>query len=372
MENFAQLAVDIFEGKAGKKVLFQPRINCWYDDKLFLHQPLPGGLDGMSKPEMYRALGVSNRLYEYNACFERTYDKSVRPIWEELGGGEYKQGFSTPLGEIYAILRSNTSNPGMYYKKWLVETPEDIRIATYVEEASDYRYNPSTYDALQKEWGDNGEPTMFICRTGIQECFVTSMGVENTIYALLDERALMEKYFDAIEKGQQPLLREIVKSPLRVINYGDNLHGGITSPELYERYVIPVYARRYEILHPAGKFVHSHWDGDVAALLPFAQKSYLDGIEALTPEPQGDVTVEQIYEALGEKQVLLDGIAAILFHDNYPEEQLLAQAEQLIKLFAGRLILGISDEMSSFGNIERVRLVRNYVNRYNASLEKNG
>lgn len=41
---------------------------------------------------------------------------------------------------------------------------------------------------------------------------------------------------------------------------------------------------------------------------------------------------------------------------------------KLIDLFAPRLILGISDEISSTGDIERIRLVGRIVEEYNASL----
>jgi len=41
---------------------------------------------------------------------------------------------------------------------------------------------------------------------------------------------------------------------------------------------------------------------------------------------------------------------------------------RLIDLFAPRLVLGISDELSSNGDIERVRLVGEIVATYNASL----
>ena len=40
-------------------------------------------------------------------------------------------------------------------------------------------------------------------------------------------------------------------------------------------------------------------------------------------------------------------------------------AERLIDLFAPNLILGISDEISSTGDIERVRVVKEIVDRYN-------
>ena len=88
--NKAKLNVDIFKGKAGKKVLFQPRICCWYSDKEFLKQDLPGELKGMNVPQMYKSLDVSNRIYDYNACFERIYDESVKTDWREIKKGEYK------------------------------------------------------------------------------------------------------------------------------------------------------------------------------------------------------------------------------------------------------------------------------------------
>jgi hypothetical protein len=37
----------------------------------------------------------------------------------------------------------------------------------------------------------------------------------------------------------------------------------------------------------------------------------VDGIEAITPEPQGDVTLEEMKEGLGDDLVLLDGIPAL-------------------------------------------------------------
>lgn len=146
------------------------------------------------------------------------------------------------------------------------------------------------------------------------------------------------------------------------------MHAGTLPPSLFKKYVLPAYQRRNELLHKAGKFTHAHWDGDVKPLLPFAKDTGLDGIEAITPKPQGDVTLEEVKEALGDDMFLLDGIAAILFDGIYPEEQLVEQTKKVIELFAPKLILGISDELPSTGNIERVRLVGQIVDDYNASV----
>ena len=112
--------------------------------------------------------------------------------------------------------------------------------------------------------------------------------------------------------------------------------------------------------------MYSHWDGDCKPLLPYARETGLDGIEAITPWPQGDVTIEEIKAGLGDEMFLLDGIPAVYFDDTFPVETLEACTRQLIELFAPKLVLGISDEISSTGDIERVRVVGDIVEEYNA------
>ena len=87
--------------------------------------------------------------------------------------------------------------------------------------------------------------------------------------------------------------------------------------------------------------------------------------------PQGDVSPEEIKEALGDEMFLLDGIPAIYFDDTYSPEVLIECTERLIEMFAPKLILGISDEISSTGDIERIRLVDDIVNTYNDQVGKN-
>ncbi|MFW5777519.1 MAG: hypothetical protein ACOCZB_09570, partial [Spirochaetota bacterium] len=58
----------------------------------------------------------------------------------------------------------------------------------------------------------------------------------------------------------------------------------------------------------------------------------------------------------------------ILFDELYPLEDLLAQAQKVIDLFAPNLILGISDEISSTGDIFRIPEVGKLVDAYNADL----
>ena len=81
-----------------------------------------------------------------------------------------------------------------------------------------------------------------------------------------------------------------------------------------------------------------------------------------------ELTLEEIKRHLGDKVGLVDGIAATLFSDIYPIEMLEEQALKLIDLFAGKLILGISDEMASHGDIDRVKFITELVEKHNASV----
>ncbi len=195
------------------------------------------------------------------------------------------------------------------------------------------------------------------------------MGVENSVYALFEWPEQIETFFDALAENQDRLIDIINRSPIEIINFGENIHAGTLSPDLFLRYHLPDCQRRCDKLHGAGKFVCSHWDGDTRPLLPYVKETGLDGVEAITPVPQGDVTLEEVKAALGDEIFLLDGIPAIYFDDTYPVETLIECTEKLIDLFAPRLVLGISDEISSTGDIERLRVVGNIVDEYNKRVD---
>jgi hypothetical protein len=210
---------------------------------------------------------------------------------------------------------------------------------------------------------------MYMDRITIQKLIVVEMGAENTMYAMADCPAACERYFEAVNVSHERCIEVINASPIRVINFGDNVHAGILSPRLFEKHVLPSYQRRNELLHRAGKFTCAHWDGDCKPILKYARDTGLDGIEAITPIPQGDVTLEETKAALGD-MFLLDGIPAIFFDHTFSEQTLIDCTKKCIDLLAPNLVLGISDEMSSTGDIERIGVVGRIVDDYNAAVGK--
>lgn len=360
--------LDVCYGRANGKIIWQPRILAWFTDRYFGNIPLPGRYNCMTEPEIYRDLGCSNRLYFYNDCFRPIDPPEVVRKDVEIDSDHITHVIETPKGNLTEIVRIT---PNSWYrieeKRW-IESQDDMRIFTWLLDNSTWEWNQRAYEHTFDEWGRLGAPAMYMPRINVQDLYINTMGVERGVYAIYEWGECVTDYFRALHENHMRMIDIINASPIMLINFGDNLHCSTLSPKLYEDYVLPAYIERTSKLHTAGKWTFSHWDGNVKALLPYARVSGLDGIEAITPLPQGDVTLEEVKDALGDDIYLLDGIPAIYFDTTFGTDTLAECTELVIKLFAPHLVLGISDEMSSQGDIERIRLVGDIVDNYNAQL----
>lgn len=366
--NFSQLHQDVAFGRSGGRIIWQPRIGCWVTDKAFAGEPFPAPFTGMDLYEIYRELDCSARLYEYNACFRRIEHPGVTTESEKLNDTDTKTIIHTPVGDQVRVLRTTLSNWHTITVKWEVETEDELKVAAWREENATWAWDQAKYDELQAKVSDLGAPTMFMPRMNVQSLYIEKMGSQRGIYAIYDWPDTARAYFRALNENADRLIDIINSSPIDIINFGENIHAGTLPPRWFKKYHLPECQRRAERLHAAGKFVHAHWDGDTKPLLPFAKETGLDGIEAITPVPQGDATLEEVKEALGDDMFLLDGIPAIFFDETFSVDTLIACTERIIELFAPKLILGISDEISSTGDLERIRIVGEIVDAYNESI----
>jgi hypothetical protein len=366
-KGLAKLHKDVVFQKANGKIIWQPRIACWYHDKLFAGEQLPDPYQGMDIFDIYRDLGCSARLYEkFNLCFKEIEHPQVKITEKQLNNTDFETLIETPVGNQRAINRKTKTCERPIRIKWEISDEQELKVAIWRLENSSWQWHQKTYDTLVEQYCDLGAPTMFLPRVTIQDLYINRMGVEKAMYALMDYPSIVEAYFKALDEHHDRMMEIINDCPIDIINFGDNLHCSTLPPHYFTKYVLPSYNRRCEKLHSAGKFVSSHWDGDVKTLLPLAKETQLDAVEAVTPFPQGDVTLEETKDALGDDIFLLDGIPAVLFNDYHSVEELIECTKKIIDLFAPKLVLGISDELSSTGDIQRIKVVNEIVQEYNS------
>ncbi len=394
--NFRERTLNIFQHKPVDNIVFQPRMDYWFNRNKELGR-LPPSYQDMQLLDFYDALGCSPRPYaEYGACLEIIDSPDLKretlisragepfhPALRHLGNlfsygiqfnwdvfpppyGQIIERVETPLG---ALDRHIVYTDSSYHTiKYPLESLDDIRVMKYILESRAIRFNPEHFLEAEARIRLRSAPMLCLPRTNIQRLNVDLMGFEKTIFALYDQPEVMEDLIRVIDETDELYLDALVESPITIVNFDDNIDQNLVAPSLFQRYILPAYQRRTERLHAAGKTCHSHWDGMCPQLLRFIPETGLDGVEALTLEPMGVLTISQIKEALGERVILLDGIPMTSFLPGAPDGELERITRQLIETFAPDLILGISDEPSPDCSIDKIRRVVEIVNEYEGSI----
>ncbi len=354
--------------------LFQPRIESWYHwHKQF--DVMPERYKNYSLLELYDELDISMRYIAYYtgipSPIATRYDDEVK-VKEKILSDDYRLiVIDTPYGEMVREIRL-TSDKNWRTSKPFIKTKDDIKKATWVFKHTEFYFIRENFDEGDRFIGDRGYPQFFLPRSPYQSLHVDSswMTLEDLVYALNDFPKEVEELMIAIDESYDRLYEELIsyKDKVKIVNFGENIDAYLLSIEYFEKYLLPFWEKRSNQLRKAGIYTHMHLDGHFRPILKYLKDLPFDGLEALTPLPQGDVSIEEMKEHIGDK-ILLDGIPAVLFLPIYPREELYECVETLIRLFHPRLVLGISDEIPEGveeEGIERVRWISNYCKSFRA------
>lgn len=360
-----ELNLAIFEGTA-QGVLWQPRLGEWINHHME-RGTLPARFRHMNSVEIYDALGCSNRYAMDGglAGLERSARRDDLVRIEECHPNHTVQRARTPLGEIctvYQDIWEEGRRANHRIVEFPVKGPEDLRVVTDLVERQQFKADPDAYKKAELALGNRAEPTLFLSGSGFTDLIKHHCGLPETYYLLQDHPAEVEAYLEACDRKDDRLIDAALQLPCRLFNLGDHATNEFTPPPILKKYLMPRWQRMADRLHAAGRFSHSHWDGNSRLILPFLRETHLDAVEALTPGPMGDITLEQIKDAVGDKMVVLDLLPVIDFLANASLNSLLEFTRRVIDMFAPKLILGISDELSPVGRIEKVEAVSELVN----------
>lgn len=343
------------------RILWQPRLEHWYNVNK-RDGTLPERYREMSHLELYDDLGCSVRSYFLFNAAMRVRDGEDVETTTQTSGDDTVTITRTPIGELRQVSRRAALT--QHTIEYPVKTPDDMRVMEYILRARTVEWDEQRYREGVEALGERGAPTLYLPRVPVQRLIIEFMGFEKAIYALHDWPAETERLLRAVEETDDAYYEVVKQSPVEIVNLGDNVDAEMISAPLFEKYFLPYYRRRTAELRAARKYSHSHWDGRVRPILRYARATGLDGLEALTPLPQGDVRLEEMKEALGEEMILVDGLPATHFLPQTSYQELERDTLRILDLFAPNLILGISDEISPPGDIEKVRLVSEIVADY--------
>ncbi len=284
----------------------------------------------------------------------------------EMIGDKAVEMFITPIGEIRMEREWNATSFSWDVTKLMVQTPKDLEILTYAVERKKIVPNVEYWETIESYYGDIGLGFPHMGYTGLGFLISYFMGVENTIYATMDEPELLKKFIDTHNAKQMEIVKICAGSPAPHLFFGDNLSGDVQPPPLFREYSFDHYKNIADTLHASGKTVSAHLDGMLNKIIGVVAEAGIDVADACTPAPTGDLTPQQMRQQAGEKVILMGGIAPTKWLPETSDKEFVEHVKEWLDLkkTSPRFVLSAGDQVPPGTKLERIKLVREIVDEY--------
>jgi hypothetical protein len=289
------------------------------------------------------------------ARFDRTVEISM-----EKEGRRTRKIFRTPKGDLCEETSYMPESCSVAQTRFAVQNENDLEIFAYMMKhrslvpaaIQDYPKRLSLY----RSYG--GLPSIALPRSPLSAFLYEWAGVLNGVYLILDCPEIIAETFSVMQEQEEPVLDAVCESAPPLVHFAENLSSD-TMGGFYSQYMEEIHAHRLERLHAAGIACAVHLDGVVRGLLPRLAAIGFDAIEALTPQPGGDMRVEDMRDVCGNDSVILwGGVPGVLFSPPYRASDIESHVRRVLAAWKGTpFILGVADQIPANGNIEYCRLI---------------
>jgi hypothetical protein len=141
----------------------------------------------------------------------------------------------------------------------------------------------------------------------------------------------------------------------------------MVGPDFFEQYVRGYQAEWVKKIHEAGKFSFVHMDGTLAGLLRQQSSVGFTVLEALTPQPVGDLKIEEIRTWMGDSEsIVWGGVPGAYFTANIGDEEFERHVKHVLSVMTTepRYVLGVADQVPPDALERRVRRVADLVDEF--------
>jgi hypothetical protein len=364
----------VLEGRGPQKVAWWPRIRHWYSVNR-ASNTLPKKYEGMEVDEVYEDIDAPPRevwdgpvLKIVEGSDVKVSRKPFTGSYMNISGDFVLTKYTTPIGELTDVVKRTERGTSSYHVEYLLKDLVSLKVYRHVLEHRNYEFDWQHYRLGEEKYGNKVYLRENVQAVPLLWLVTRLMGLNRVVIMLWKHPKEMEELMEVMTQDVEQQIKTYAGTPIPELCFSSNLHEGLCSPPQFKKYYIPFNQRVVPQIHSMGKYASAHWDGFVKRFLPFFKETGMDGVECITPKPQGDVTLEEMKShVIDEGKFLRDGIPAILFTERYPVKELEAFARTILDMVgkSGRLQLGISDLLPANGDIERVRLVGKIVEEWN-------
>jgi len=353
--------IKIFSYEKPDRVPWFADLDYWYGAHK-LAGTLPDKYQGDGYFELNRDNGCGFYLQGYFPFEEDT--GSVR-FQKTRKGNDTVTTMATPLGSLTEVSRFLPVSSSSAFVKHFVESEEDLPAFQYYIESLSFKANYGEAERRKSIINDNGGVLCYTPRSPFMQCATTFFGVEPLMLMLADIPERIEQILRLMESKYDLAARLAIDSPAEMIMIPENLSSEVVGG-YYTQYLRPYEQKWISEIKKAGKISFIHMDGTLRGLIRQVAETGFDVIEAVTPAPVGDMTMEEIVSCIPERTIIWGGAPGIMFTPNVPEAEFIRHIKSMLDIMitSPRFVLGVADQVPPNGIMERVKKVSAICDEY--------
>jgi len=229
--------------------------------------------------------------------------------------------------------------------EWAIKDLPDYQTVQYLIDDTEFLPNYEEFSSAQKIMGEDGIVTGMAPKSPVQSMLYELMGYNRFAIDYRVHKQEFDGLYRLFSKKQLEMYRVIADSPAEVVLMDENINGIVTSPKLFEEYCIPFYKGVADILHRKDKIFMVHCDGKLRSLLSLIEKTEIDVVEAFTPPPIGDLSIEEARTAWKQKIIWANFPATVALETG--PDRIERETIEILKSAApgDRFALGITEDI---------------------------
>jgi len=248
------------------------------------------------------AVGITRR----NVEVEQTVDGDTTSVtWH------------TPAGELREVIRACRDSTGAVSSnrtEHVVKGAGDLEALATIFEDEVIEPDPAGFERTRERReliGDDGIVLGTMHGTPLGMMYRVYSGVATLAYLWADARQDLLDCFAIMEDNYLRRLAIGGQSDIDAVVTVDDTSTTAISPSMFETCNLDLTDTRADAAHSGGKFYFHHSCGLIRDLLPLYRHTRMDAVHAFTVPPDGDVTVAEGREMLGDGIAIIAGLGIL-------------------------------------------------------------
>jgi len=272
--------------------------------------------------------------------------------------------YHTPVGSvsckyIYTEEMKRAGASITWITEHVIKEPKDYKTVGYIFKNIKIHPDYENYLEYQKKVGDKGFAAAFANLSASPMHHIMKEFLDATKFYLemYDHPKEMKWLCEDMEPYFDQIFRVLADSPAEVIFSGANFDEMITYPPFFRDHIMPHLQKLADLLHPKGKLLLCHCDGENKGLLDLIPESGMDIAEAVCPQPMTKVTIGEVKKAFKGKVTIFGGVPSVaLLEESMTDEEFENFMRNLFNEIkpGDRFILGVSDTTPPDAKFERL------------------